>query len=65
MKQDYPVLKRDYPLNKSSFGMWANEKDSLYVEKKALTGILGNRDGVELFLLFPYEVGYSRVLSLL
>ena len=34
MKQDYPVLKRDYPLNESTFGMWANEKDSPYVEKK-------------------------------
>ena len=34
MKQDYPVLKRDYPLNESTFGMWANEKDSPYTEKK-------------------------------
>lgn len=33
-KQDYPVLKRDYPLNESTFGMWANEKDSPYTEKK-------------------------------
>ncbi|MDP5130074.1 MAG: GMC family oxidoreductase [Paraglaciecola sp.] len=34
MKQNYPVLKRDYPLNESTFGMWANEKESPYVEKK-------------------------------
>jgi len=34
MKQDFPVLKRDYPLNESSFGMWVNEKDSPYVEDK-------------------------------
>ncbi|HMO62312.1 MAG TPA: GMC family oxidoreductase [Ferruginibacter sp.] len=34
MKQDYPVLKRDYPLNESTFGMWANEKDNPYTEVK-------------------------------
>ena len=34
MKDAYPVLKRDYPLNESTFGMWANEKESPYVEKK-------------------------------
>lgn len=34
MKQDYPVLRRDYPLGEETFGMWANEKDSPYVEDK-------------------------------
>jgi choline dehydrogenase-like flavoprotein len=34
MQQDYPVLKRDYPLNEHTFGMWANEKESPYVEDK-------------------------------
>ncbi len=34
MKQDYPVLKRDYPLNESTFGSWANEKDCPYTEQK-------------------------------
>lgn len=34
MVQDYPVLKRDYPLNEQTYGMWANEKDSPYIEKK-------------------------------
>ncbi|MES2850337.1 MAG: GMC family oxidoreductase [Bacteroidota bacterium] len=34
MKQDYPVLKRDYPLNESTSGMWANEKESPYTEVK-------------------------------
>jgi len=34
MKKDYPVLKRDYPLNESTFGMWANEKESPYTEVK-------------------------------
>lgn len=34
MQEDYPVLKRDFGLNESTFGMWANEKDSPYVEEK-------------------------------
>jgi len=34
MKKDFPVLKRDYPLNESTFGMWANEKESPYTEEK-------------------------------
>lgn len=34
MKADYPVLKRDYPLNESTFGLWTNEKDSPYTEVK-------------------------------
>ncbi len=31
---NYPVLKRDYPLNEETFGMWANEKDNPYTEVK-------------------------------
>lgn len=34
MVNDYPVLKRDYPLNEETLGMWANEKDSPYTEVK-------------------------------
>ncbi len=34
MIQDYPVLKRDYPLNEETFGMWANEKENPYTEVK-------------------------------
>ena len=34
MQKDYPVLNRDYPLNEPTFGMWANEKESPYVEEK-------------------------------
>ena len=34
MISDYPVLKRDYPLNEETLGMWANEKDSPYTEVK-------------------------------
>ncbi|MDZ4794409.1 MAG: GMC family oxidoreductase [Bacteroidota bacterium] len=34
MKKDFPVLKRDYPLNESTMGMWANEQESPYTEVK-------------------------------
>ncbi len=38
MKEDYPVLKRDYPLKESlidkDWNVWANEKENPYVEKK-------------------------------
>ena len=34
MKDDYPVLRRDYPLNEETQGMWANEKENPYTEDK-------------------------------
>jgi choline dehydrogenase-like flavoprotein len=34
MKDDYPVLRRDYPLNEETKGMWTDEKESPYVEDK-------------------------------
>ncbi len=34
MKADFPALKRDYPLNEQTMGMWANEKESPYTEEK-------------------------------
>lgn len=34
MVDNYPVLKRDYPLNEMNLDFWANEKDCPYVEKK-------------------------------
>jgi choline dehydrogenase-like flavoprotein len=34
MIADYPVLKRDYPLNETVLEMWANEKDCPYTEVK-------------------------------
>ena len=36
MKEVYPVLRRDYPLNESTLGMWANEKDNPYTEIKRM-----------------------------
>lgn len=34
MINDYPVLKRDYPLNETNLDFWVNEKESPYTEVK-------------------------------
>lgn len=34
MIQDYPVLKRDYPLNERNLSYWASDKDCPYTETK-------------------------------
>ncbi|WP_286807238.1 GMC oxidoreductase, partial [Marinimicrobium sp. UBA4209] len=34
MIENYPVLSRDYPLNESTFGMWADEQKNPYIEEK-------------------------------
>ncbi|KXU36635.1 GMC family oxidoreductase [Cephaloticoccus primus] len=34
MIEDHPVLRRDYPLNEATSGMWANEQDNPYTEIK-------------------------------
>lgn len=34
MIEDYPVLKRDYPLNEKNLNFWASDKDSPYTEVK-------------------------------
>src|SRR5690554_5553938 len=35
MIEDYPVLKRDYPLNEKNLKFWVNEKESPYTERKS------------------------------
>ena len=34
MEEEYPVLKRDYPLNEKNLDYWASDKDSPYTEVK-------------------------------
>ena len=34
MIEDYPVLKRDYPLSEKNLNFWASDKDSPYTEVK-------------------------------
>ncbi len=41
MIQDYPKLKRDYPLNEINLDFWANDKDSPYTETKKFAWFRG------------------------
>jgi choline dehydrogenase-like flavoprotein len=34
MEEDYPVLRRDYPLNEKNLDWWASDRDSPYTEVK-------------------------------
>ena len=45
MKRDYPVLDRDFIHNEPTFGMWANEKDAPYTEKKPFDWFRGYQVG--------------------
>jgi choline dehydrogenase-like flavoprotein len=45
MIKDYPVLKRDYPLNEINLDYWVNEKESPYVETKRFDWFRGYHVG--------------------
>ncbi|WP_462219626.1 GMC oxidoreductase [Ferruginibacter sp.] len=45
MIKDFPVIKRDYPLNESTMGMWASDKDNPYVETKRMDWFRGSHVG--------------------
>ncbi len=45
MKEDYPALRRDYPLNESVLDMWVNEKESPYTETKPFSWYRGYHVG--------------------
>lgn len=45
MIQNYPVLKRDYPLNERNLSMWASDKDSPYTEVKRFDWFRGYHVG--------------------
>ena len=45
MIQDYPVLKRDYPLNETNLDFWVNEKDCPYTEVKRFDWFRGYHVG--------------------
>jgi choline dehydrogenase-like flavoprotein len=45
MIEEYPVLKRDYPLNERNLSFWAVDKDSPYVEKKPFGWFRGYHTG--------------------
>ncbi len=45
MINDYPVLKRDYPLNETNLDYWVNEKESPYTEIKRYDWFRGYQVG--------------------
>ncbi|WP_153796308.1 GMC oxidoreductase [Foetidibacter luteolus] len=45
MINDYPVLKRDYPLNETNLDYWVNEKESPYTEVKRFDWFRGYHVG--------------------
>lgn len=45
MIENYPVLKRDYPLNETNLNFWVNEKESPYVEVKRFDWYRGYQVG--------------------
>jgi choline dehydrogenase-like flavoprotein len=45
MEKDYPVLKRDYPLNETNLDYWVDEKESPYVEVKRFDWFRGYHVG--------------------
>ena len=45
MIEDYPVLKRDYPLNEVNLDWWVNEKNSPYTETKRFDWFRGYQVG--------------------
>jgi choline dehydrogenase-like flavoprotein len=45
MIKDYPVLKRDYPLNETNLDFWVNEKECPYTEVKRFDWFRGYQVG--------------------
>jgi choline dehydrogenase-like flavoprotein len=45
MIEDYPVLKRDYPLNETNLDFWVNEKECPYTEVKRFDWFRGYHVG--------------------
>ena len=45
MKTDYPVLKRDYPLDETVLDFWVNEKECPYTETKPFSWFRGYHVG--------------------
>jgi choline dehydrogenase-like flavoprotein len=45
MEVDYPVLKRDYPLNEKNLDFWASDKDNPYTEVKRFDWYRGYQVG--------------------
>jgi choline dehydrogenase-like flavoprotein len=61
MVKDYPVLNRDYPLQEAVLGMFANEKDSPYVEEKRFDWFRGYHVGGRSLLWGRHSYRWNRM----
>jgi choline dehydrogenase-like flavoprotein len=61
MKKDFPVLKRDYPLNEETFGMWADEKENPYTEVKRFDWYRGYHVGGRSLLWGRQSYRHSKI----
>lgn len=61
MIEDYPVLRRDYPLSEETYGMWVNEKESPYVEKKRFDWYRGYHVGGRSLLWGRQSYRFNRL----
>lgn len=61
MVKDYPVLNRDYPLQEAVLGMFANEKDSPYVETKRFDWFRGYHVGGRSLLWGRHSYRWNRM----
>jgi choline dehydrogenase-like flavoprotein len=61
MIEDHPVLRRDYPLSEETFGMWVNEQESPYVEKKRFDWYRGYHVGGRSLLWGRQSYRFNRL----
>lgn len=61
MKEEEPVLKREYTLNESTYGMWASHKDSPYVEDKRFDWFRGYQVGGRSLLWGRQSYRFNRM----
>ncbi len=61
MIEEYPKLKRDYPLNEVVLDMWANDKDSPYTETKPFSWFRGYHVGGRSLLWGRHSYRWNKI----
>jgi choline dehydrogenase-like flavoprotein len=59
MLEDYPVLKRDYPLNETVLDLWVKDKECPYTETKP------SRGSEVIMLAVAHSCGEDRAIALI
>ena len=60
MIKDYPVLKRDYPLNETNLDYWCSDKESPYTEIKRFDWFRGYHVGGRSLNVGPAKLSLER-----